>query len=122
MREGAECRSRILIQDAAAAHGKVQPLVRVERHRIGLGDSVEKAAARWGKGGESAVGRVNVEPQVVFTSEGRQFPNGVECARGGGSGIADDQKGKAAGPTILQHLASQILDIDFETAVSAHLA
>ncbi|HKE21213.1 MAG TPA: hypothetical protein VKB88_02425 [Bryobacteraceae bacterium] len=63
--EGGARRGCVFVQHASAADRQIQPLVRIERHRVGLGNVAEPRLGGSGERGESAIGRVHVQPQIV---------------------------------------------------------
>ena len=67
--ERASQRRRIAHEEAAALVRLVQPLVRVERDRVGELDPGERLAAALGQRREAPVGRVDVEPGAVLVGD-----------------------------------------------------
>ena len=81
-------RRRIPDQQAPGVERRVEPLVRVERERIGAREGRHGAADMWRLRGERAVGAVNVEPQSglgadVGDGAERIDRAGVDVARSG---------------------------------------
>ena len=83
-------------QHAAALHRLVQPLVRVERHRVGTLEAGQRCFPLGGQRGEAAVGRVDVQPQPFGRADVGQAGQRVDGAGVGRSGAGAQGEGDAA--------------------------
>ena len=84
-------------QQAAAPERLVEPLVRVERDRVGQLDAAQRLAAALGDRREPAVGGVDVEPHAALAADGGQLGQRVDRAGVRGAGAADDEQRLAPG-------------------------
>ena len=85
--EGAARVGGIAIEEASAAGGLIEPLVRIERDRVGEIDPVE--CIRDGERSECAVGSIDVQPELELAAEVGDGAERVDAAGGGGSGAGD---------------------------------
>ena len=78
---------------AARLERRVQPLVRVEGHRVGLGEPGKVGGSLGAHHGGGAVRPVGVEPQAVLPGDGGQPGERVHGARADRARVADEQEG-----------------------------
>ena len=83
-------------QHAAALHRLVQPLVRIERHRVGALDPGQRRPPRGGECGEAPVGRVDVQPEPFGGTDVGQAGQRVDGAGVGRAGAGAQGERDAA--------------------------
>ena len=116
--QGGESRTR----SAPVAIRQKQPLVRVERDRVGALDAGEPAAAPLGQKKESAVGAVRVKPELLLAGDVREGLEVVDRARVGRAGIADHGKGLESRSPIRRDRFGQCVDRDSKLGVRGDLS
>ena len=84
-------------QQRAALERLVEPLVRIERHRVGQLDARQRGAPALGDGGEPAVGAVDVEPDAAVAADAGQRGERVDRAGVRGARHAGGEQRRAAG-------------------------
>ena len=85
--------------------------MRIERHRIGLADRSEKGACGRRQRGESAVGAIHVQPEIMGVRQIGDRRDRVEGARPGRAGAGHDAEGEVALLAILAHQAVEIRQV-----------
>ena len=85
-------------QEPADVVGLEEPLVGVDRDRVGPGEVGDARPVAAGEERRAAVGRVDVEPEPVACGHVGQLPGGVDASRVGASGDAADGKWSAGPP------------------------
>jgi hypothetical protein len=84
-------------EQGAALDRLEEPLVRVERHRVGPVDARKRAPAALGENGEPAVRGVDVEPHVGLAAQVGELAQRVDGARVGRAGVrAHGERGEPA--------------------------
>ena len=84
----------------AAFNRLIEPLVRVERHRIGQLDARQRRAAPLTQGGESTVCSIDVEPQPAVAADLRQLTQAVDRASVGRTCVRGYDQRLAARPGV----------------------
>ena len=79
-------------EQAAALVRLVEPLVRVERDRVGEREPAERVAAALGQHGEAAVGRVDVEPDAALAAERGELVERIDRAGARRAAVRDDEE------------------------------
>ena len=115
MGEGTARISRIAVEETAAASGLVEPLVGIEGDGIGEADSFEGFGD--GKRSECAVSSVDVQPEIVLTTDFGDVANGIDAAGGGGTGAGDDGDGFEIGVEVALNSFAQIVGAHAEGVV-----
>ncbi len=85
-------RGAVADEERAGFDRLVEPLVRVERDRVGKPDSVESCPAPLAEACERTVCAVYVQPDPVLTTERRQLADRVDGADRGGARVCDDDQ------------------------------
>ncbi len=84
-------------QQGAHLDRLVQPLVRVERDRVGQLHAGQRRAPSLRQAGEGAVGAVHVQPGVVLAADPRQLGERVDRTHRRAARVGDDQQRAPAG-------------------------
>ena len=81
VRERGAQRLRVAHERAARLERRVEPLVRIDRHRVGLGERAQIVGRAGHRGGEPAVRAVDVEPGAVLAADRRDRAERIDGAR-----------------------------------------
>ncbi len=120
MREGTSQRLGIPHQGAACLQGSVEPLVWIHRDGIGLRHAREQIGSLGNRGGQSAVGTIDVEPEVSLTAELGELRERVDCPSADGTGRADHQERLITLRNILVELTLQIRQVHARFVVDSN--
>ena len=96
-------RVRVAHEHAAALVRLVQPLVRVERDRIGEREIAERRSAAVGQHGEAAVRRIALEPDVALAADGGELVDRVDGAGARRAAVRDREERQPAGRLVGRH-------------------
>ena len=107
-------------EDAAGLVRLVEPLVRVERRRVGALEAAEGRAASFGQHREPAVRSVDVEPDPVRAADVGELVERIDRARVGGACIADRREGLTSGRDVRLDRSVQRLGADPVQVVDRH--
>ena len=94
-------------EETAAFEGLVEPLVRIERDRVGELDARESGAAALGDRGEPAIRAVDVEPRATLAADRGDLGQRIDGTGAGGSGGRGDEEWFAAGARVRVHRGAQ---------------
>ena len=110
MRERSDCHLRVAV-NATATHGRVQPFVRIERHRVGAFNAGKQVLRRGCERRERAVGAIDVQPQRLRSAISARSSSGSK-PRVRRSGIGDNAHWPEAGFTVGVDPALQFGEVD----------
>ncbi len=113
----ARARLLVAIQHATAIDWQVEPFVRIERDRIGFGQSIEQAPRRIRQGRESAVTGIDVHPEIESPRHLAYFRERVERAGRHRARIGHHAKRQMPRLEVFRYFCDQIVDADLEALV-----
>ena len=120
VREGGAGRFRVAIQHTATIDRKVEPLMRIERDRIGFGQSGKQISRRICQGRKAAIAGIDVHPEIESSRHLTHFRKWIERAGVHRPGVCHHTKRQMPGLQIFRDFRHQIVDPDLETFVHAH--
>ena len=107
IREGAAQLVGIAHEHAAGFERRVEPLVGIDRDRIGVAQRAQARRRSRRLRRQRTVGAVHVKPQLVLAADGGDLRERIDGARADRAGGADDEKRLMAEPEILLDPAAQ---------------
>ena len=122
--EGIEEAPTTADQEASALERLVEPLVRIERDRVGQLDPRQGGATALGQNGETAVRGVDVEPHAALATQRRDLREGIHGAAARGTGRGGDEQGLATRARVGVHRRLERVDAQAVAIVNgkhAHL-
>src|SRR5919108_1727277 len=102
------CEMRLLSNYHRAARvGRIEPLVRIQRDRVGARDSHEERAELLRQRGNTSVRTVNVQPEILFLTDVGDLREWIDGAGPNCSGRGDDSDWTAPGVAVASNCIAQ---------------
>jgi len=109
-------------EDTTGFEWLIEPLVQIERERIGERQTLEQMAALVAKNGSGAVRAIDVEPEMLRIAEPAQLGQGIDGAGVGGAGAGNYAEGPFAGGAILRDGSGQSWERQAEFLIAGKAA